>query len=103
MQRIPSREKSSVTGVARRKIKDSKQWAKASIPVAAVTFCGRLLVSSGSTIATSGIRVELTKDFFTFSFLSINKALDVASAPVPAVVGIMIIGSPGMGIFSIPM
>src|SRR5512139_1223787 len=77
-------------------------WVKASIPVKAVTEGGRPMVSFGSRMATSGKRVGLTIPFFNFSLVSDKMAMGVASLPVPAVVGIRITGTPGLGTRSIP-
>ena len=75
---------------------------RASIPVAAVTPGGAVRVSSGSTMATAGIMYGETIPSFTCVRVLVKMALGVASAPVPAVVGMAITGSPGRGTRSTP-
>ena len=63
------------------------QWMRASRPEAAVTCGGQVQVRTGSTSATSGIRLGLTTPCFTLSFSLAKMAIAVTSEPVPAVVG----------------
>ena len=68
----------------------------------AVTGGGQLTVSMGSTMATSGKRFEEATAFFTFDSRSRKMACLVTSAPVPEVVGTMMVGFPRLGTFSFP-
>ena len=74
--------------------KGSAAWIKASMPAAAVTCGGQLTVNIGSTMATLGKRAEEATAFFTFTLRSRKMACLVTSAPVPEVVGMMIVGLP---------
>jgi len=72
-------------------------WHKASIPVCAVGAGGSDSVSSGSRSASSGYRYGLFMPSFFLRFFRTKTAVKVTSLPVPAVVGIMILGSPALG------
>ncbi len=65
------------------------------MPVAAVAAGDRLSVSSGSTTASRGRRCGLRRLAFTPWAGERITALRVASAPLPAVVGTAMQGSPG--------
>ncbi len=72
------------------------------MPEAAVTPGGQLAVSMGSTRATFGMRNGLTRPCFTLSFSLAKMAIAVHSEPVPAVVGMAMMGRPLRGTLSIP-
>src|SRR6185437_3926965 len=76
-------------------VSDSRQWVNASIPVAAVRDGGRLTVSSGSRIALLGISHGLKMMILRLSFCDVITDDLPTSLPVPAVVGIAMIGSYG--------
>jgi hypothetical protein len=61
-------------------------WVSASRPVEAVTNGEQVTVSSGSSIATSGIRRGSAISIFTLVAGSVMIANRVTSLPVPAVV-----------------
>ncbi len=65
------------------------------MPVWAVTGAGTETVNSGSTRATRGIIASDRRLFFTAGASTEITAFFVASLPVPAVVGIAIMGSGG--------
>ena len=70
----------------------SRLWANASMPVAAVILAGKPTVKTGSKITIEDKNLGWKIIFFTPVFsLRITDALPV-SEPVPAVVGIAIIG-----------
>jgi hypothetical protein len=65
----------------------------ASMPAAAVTWAGRPSVSAGSTMAMSArMQGSTTPTLFPVAG-SVRTATNVASEPVPAVVGISTVGS----------
>jgi hypothetical protein len=66
----------------------SRPWVKASIPVAAVSRGGRSTVSSGSQIATRGMRNGLKMTVLRPVSGSVATPERPTSDPVPAVVGI---------------
>lgn len=68
---------------------------RASSPVAAVMFGGVLRVNIGSTITLSGIMERWRRLTFTLASGIAITAFRVTSAPVPAVVGMAIIGAGG--------
>lgn len=68
---------------------------RASSPVAAVMFEGVLSVNIGSTMTLSGIIKRCRRLTFTLASGRAITALRVASAPVPAVVGMAIMGAGG--------
>ena len=80
----------------------SMLWMSASMPEAAVTLGGQLTVSSGSMSATFGMRNGLTRPCFTLSFSLAKMAMAVHSEPVPAVVGMAMIGRPFFLTWSMP-
>ena len=68
------------------------QWLSASSPVAAVSIGGSPSVSCGSQIARFGIRCgEMMPSLRPSS--SVSSAARPTSAPVPAVVGMAMIGA----------
>ena len=77
-------------------------WARASIPVAAVSFLSMVTVVSGSMSDASGTIALLMMAIFTILLVSRMIANWETSAPVPAVVGMHIIGTDGVGIISTP-
>src|SRR5579863_550377 len=87
----PSNAAPSVMGLAKDERYASALWQSASMPVAAVTDFGMLIVSSGSTKAADGRRRGLLIHCLWPPTVTIE--VTVSSAPVPAVVGIMIDGS----------
>ena len=72
------------------------------MPEAAVIAGGRPCVSSGSTSATSATMLPPATPFFIFSSGNENTATAETSEPLPAVVGIIIVGRPRAGTFSEP-
>ncbi len=92
----------SVMDVAFFDVKASTAWIRASIPVAAVTWAGNPTVSSGSSSAADGNKYWLTIPFLSFSVWSDKIAIGVTSLPVPAVVGIMRVANPALGMRSMP-
>src|SRR6267143_2016907 len=84
---IPSSAAASVIGFAKEERYASVLWHRASMPVAAVTGGGMLIVNSGSTTATEGSKRGLLIHCFFPSTVTIE--VTVSSAPVPAVVGSM--------------
>ena len=62
------------------------------MPVAAVSFAGRLTVSAGSAITTFGSMAGWRMARFAGAALSVMMALGSTSAPVPAVVGMAMMG-----------
>ena len=68
-----------------------------SKPVAATTFDGSVLVTSGSMSAIVGIKRREMIPVFAFSDVSVKIAIPVASEPVPDVVGHAICGFTGPG------
>jgi hypothetical protein len=70
--------------------------------VAAVTLGGMLSVSSGSRIATLGIKSGEKNTVFLPVSRSVATALRPTSLPVPAVVGSAIIGGRGPSTFALP-
>src|SRR5450759_5824192 len=74
---------------------DSIAWVIASMPVAAVSFGGRLSVIRGSRIATFGSRSPPWYISFRCRASSVTIATWVDSEPVPAVVGMAMWGSMG--------
>ena len=71
----------------------SRLCDSASMPVHAVRFCGNDRVSSGSAMTTRGIIERLTIPAFTGFEVSVMMPLASTSAPVPAVVGMAMIGT----------
>ena len=70
----------------------SNACAKASIPVLAVNNVGRVIINSGSKIATLGnIARSCIVPFWKVSSF-VRTAYGVTSAPVPEIVGIAITG-----------
>ena len=67
-----------------------------------MTFGGQLTVSAGSMRATFGHQVGATRPCFTLSFSLAKMAIAVHSEPVPAVVGMAMIGRPFFGTWSMP-
>ena len=65
----------------------STAWVSASIPVAAVTWRGNLIMSEGSSAAIVGTRRVSAITSFLLVFGSETTAATVTSDPVPAVVG----------------
>ena len=82
-------------------MKVSRQWAMASMPVAAVSQAGRPRVSSGSRMAALGNRCQLWKPSLRPSS-TMTMAPRATSLPVPAVVGTAISGGTVSGIFRLP-
>ena len=80
----------------------SMLWMRASMPEAAVTPAGQLTVRAGSMSAMLGMRKGLTTPCFTFSFSLAKMAMAVHSEPVPAVVGMAMMGRPLRGTLSTP-
>ncbi|MCY1314633.1 hypothetical protein D9M70_653070 [compost metagenome] len=72
----------------------SMAWVSASIPVSAVTLGGKLRVSSKSTSAATGMKPAPTQSIFSSLFSSVMMVKRVTSEPVPAVVGMAMIGRP---------
>ena len=70
----------------------SRQWAKASIPVPAVRNFGKFKVKSGSQITLFGSISGWKITFLTLFFLSVKTLALPTSDPVPAVVGMAIMG-----------
>ena len=66
---------------------------RASIPVAAVINDGNDFVIAKSRIATFGMIPSVDNSIFIFLSVSVITEYLVASLPVPAVVGIAIMGS----------
>src|SRR5262245_5303114 len=89
------RLKSCETGLRRVQTYDSTAWLKASMPVAAVTAAGMLIVSSGSSNAIRQAALGSPHAIFMRDFGLAMRAYDWASLPVPEVVGTAIIGSMG--------
>ena len=73
------------------------------MPLAAVGPGGRVTVSWASRMAVSGNRKSETIPFFRFSRLSVRMTMGVTSLPVPAVVGMRILGSPRFSTRLMPM
>ena len=71
----------------------SRQWAKASIPVPAVNFWGSLKLKVGSQITLFGSISGWKITFLILLMLSVKTPALPTSEPVPAVVGIAIIGN----------
>ncbi len=79
--------------------KPSTQWVSASIPVAAVKSGGRVMVKSGSQIARSGCTWIERMDIAGALVSGWMPPPKVISAPVPAVVGMVIYGATSAVIF----
>ena len=73
-------------------------WHSASIPVEAVIAGGRPRVIFGSRMTQSGISFGLTMPTLSSSSGTRTMLFGVVSEPVPAVVGIISVGSPRRGI-----
>ncbi len=102
MMEMDSRARASVIALAFLERNASAEWMKASMPELAVTEGGQETVRTGSTIATFGRRLLEATTFLTLISRSRKMACLVTSAPVPAVVGTMIVGVPRLGTFSLP-
>ena len=72
-------------------------WTRASRPVEAVTAWGRLRVSPGSKMAVLANMKSDTTPFLSRLSVSLKMEMDVTSDPVPAVVGIKMLGRQGPG------
>src|SRR5690554_1813318 len=102
---LPTKTRSCVNAAdtgRRVAVNASIAWVSASAPAIAVRDGGQVKVSSGSQIATSGIRYGLEIPIFRARVLSDRTATGVTSDPVPAVVGMAIRGIIGPGTFSSP-
>src|SRR5918999_2276301 len=90
--------------VYQRAVYDSRAWQTMSMPDAAVTSGGRLIVSSGSITASVGRSRQWLIPVFTFIDRMSSTHMAVDSEPVPAVVGIATSGlsCPG-GVFAAPI
>ena len=78
-----------------RAVYDSRAWHRTSIPLAMVTPRGRIVVVSGSTMASRGRSAGWLMPVFTWSAWIPRMQTGVLSAPVPAVVGMAISGLSG--------
>ena len=84
--------------VVRRPLTASRAWTNASRPVAAVTWAGIVTVDTGSSTTRSGSSSSPHVHTLRPS-RSVTMHVRVTSAPVPAVVGMAIIGRwPGSGL-----
>ncbi len=81
----------AATGWLRRLVAASIAWTNASAPVSAVSAGGRLRVRSGSSKASAGLSASPQAQTL-WPARSVNTAVRVTSAPVPAVVGRAITG-----------
>ena len=79
-------------GVALREVRHSMAWHSASTPVEAAMAGGRRRIISPSRMTASGIMASQTMPTFNSFSGTATMALGVASAPVPAVVGIITVG-----------
>ena len=94
--RKPERASASVMGLARIETKDSSNWVKASMPLAAISSGGQPISKSGSTMAQAATSRSSRKDFLKPSApRRVSTAFFVASEPVPAVVGTAMNGVAG--------
>ena len=57
------------------------------MPVSAVTFCGTLITSASSRMASSGSRLSDTRGYLIWCTESVMTEKAVTSLPVPLVVG----------------
>ena len=73
-------------------------WHNASLPLEAVTAGGRLSVNSGSTRVTRANQSSVRMLALNCREGSLSTAFLVTSAPLPAVVGMVIRGRPGPSI-----
>src|SRR3954469_14914072 len=87
----------STDGSSRNDIYDSIACESASMPECAVTTGGAPTLSTGSQIATRGIRNGEATPIFISVVGSVITDTGVASEPVPAVVGSAISGRTGPG------
>ena len=91
-RRIPPSAIESAIGCQPRASRASTQWVSASSPVAAVSQAGMSRCSSGSMIATLGIRNGLKTATLTLRSVSTTTVDRPTSEPVPAVVGMAMRG-----------
>ena len=88
---MPSSAIASAMGLKTGTRSASRLWLSASMPVAAVSRAGRLMVNSGSAITTLGSIPGWTMAFLAGVGSVIIDAVST-SAPVPAVVGMAMTG-----------
>ena len=67
----------------------------ASMPEETATPCGQLMVHRASSTEWVASRWRPLTPSLRISFLSVNTAFMVTSLPVPAVVGMATVGTPG--------
>ena len=96
------RARTSVKGCAALDVYASTAWVRASRPVEAVIVFGIVSVASGSTTAISGTSPSPLRSIFTSVAASVITVNFVASEPVPAVVGMAVMGG-NLPVISFPI
>src|SRR4051812_19312921 len=94
---MKTRPSASADGGRWMAVNDSTRCETASAPALAVRLGGQEYVSSGSQIATDGIRYGEEMPALSSRRLSLRTQTGVTSEPVPPVVGTAMIGSTGLG------
>ncbi len=92
---MPSSAIASTTGLIAGDRKPSMQWPSASMPVPAVNLAGSDIVRSGSQIATFGSNCGPRTPNSRWPGAGWTPAPRETSLPVPAVVGMAMIGATG--------
>ena len=80
----------SVKLVPQVEVYPSIAWVRTSMPVSAVIFRGILATMTGSRMATSGIHSVVPSPTLRWNSVSVRTMAQVASEPVPLVVGMAI-------------